>query len=609
MKKFVSFLFTALLATQAWAATTFTVGKLKYTVIEGTTNVSVSKGSTAPTDALVILEKVTNPNNEQLYTVTGIGNRAFESCSGLTSVTIPNSVTSIDDLAFYNCSSLTSVTIGNSVTNIGNFAFSYCSGLTSVTIGNSVTSIGEYAFYSCSGLKSVTIPNSVTSIGNRAFQSCNSLTSVTIGNSVTSIGEYAFSSCFGLTSVTIGNSVTSIGDCAFQFCSNLTSVTIPNSVTSIGVSAFLSCSKLTEINVESGNTAYSSEDGVLFDMVGTNLICYPAGKTGTTYIIPNSVTSIGSYALSHCSGLTSVTIPNSVTSIGSYAFSSCNGLTSVTIGNSVTSIGEYAFYDCSVLTSVTIGNSVTSIGNAAFFECSGLTSVTIPNSVTSIGNGAFEGCSGLTSVAIPNSVDKIDNYAFSGCSNAILYCETEESAKPEGWNANWNFSDGTVKWGCKVIRAEADNIEYGSVSLGGENNAVEGANGSLWYLEETTNGKATLTAAPNEGYHFVKWTSEGVEDITENPVTLDVSASRTYTAVFEFGAPTSVKYDEQSQINIFAVGKNIIVENADSEIFVTDMAGREVAREMPARRNVISVAASGIYVVKVGKTVKRVLVK
>ena len=101
-------------------------------------------------------------------------------------------MTSIGDCAFYDCSGLTSITIPNSVTSIGNSAFSGCSGLTSVTIGNSVTSIGKDAFSNCKGLASITIPNSVTSIGNYAFDDCSALTSVTIGNSVTSIGSYAF---------------------------------------------------------------------------------------------------------------------------------------------------------------------------------------------------------------------------------------------------------------------------------------------------------------------------------------------------------------------------------------------------------------------------------
>ena len=289
------------------------------------------------------------------YTVTAIGSYAFQNCSGLTSVTIPNSVTSIEYSAFYNCSGLTSVTIPNSVTSIGSSAFSECSGLTSVTIPNSVTSIGSYAFQNCSGLTSVTIPNSVTSIGSYAFQNCSGLTSVTIPNSVTSIEYFAFYNCSGLTSVTIPNSVTTIESYAFYNCSGLTSV-----------------------------------------------------------VIPNSVTSIGSYAFSDCSGLTSVTIPNSVTTIGSRAFSNCSGLTSVTFPASVTYIGDYAFYDCDGLTSVTLPAAVDSIGNGAFESCGSLASVTFPDGLVYLGHRAFRYCSSLTSVTLPAVLTFIGDQAFYG---------------------------------------------------------------------------------------------------------------------------------------------------------------------------------------------------
>ena len=194
---------------------------------------------------LAIPSNVTYKN--ETYTVVGIAESAFEGCTGLTGITIPNSVTSIGQSAFYGCSSLTSIDIPNSVTSIGDYVFYGCSSLTSVTIGNSVTSIGGYAFVQCSSLTSVTIPNSVTSIGEAAFGNCSSLPSVTIPNSVTSIGDYAFMYCSSLTSVTIPNSVTSIGWSAFMHCSSLTSVTIPNSVTSIRWWAFYGCSSLKKI--------------------------------------------------------------------------------------------------------------------------------------------------------------------------------------------------------------------------------------------------------------------------------------------------------------------------------------------------------------------------
>ena len=174
-------------------------------------------------------------------------------------------------------------------------------------------------------------------------------------------------------------------------------------------------------------SAYDVEvDGIYYDISGTTAsVASGNNNYSGDIVIPESityvnskysVTSIGNWAFSCCSGLTSITIPNSVTNIGEKAFSGCSGLTSITIPNSVISIGEYAFDGCIGLTSVTIPNSVTSIGVRAFYECSGLTSVTIPNSVTSIGGWAFDGCSGLTSVTIPNSVTSIEDGAFSGCS-------------------------------------------------------------------------------------------------------------------------------------------------------------------------------------------------
>ena len=203
----------------------------------------------------------------------------------------------------------------------------------------------------------------------------------------------------------------------------------------------------------------NSSDGINTAEV-TSRSTYGGGYSGDI-VIPESVpyedvtynvTSIGYYAFSDCSGLTSVTIPNSVTSIGDAAFYGCSCLTSITIPNSVTSIGGSAFRDCSGLTSITIPNSVTSIASSAFSGCSGLTSITIPNSVTSIGSEAFYGCSGLTSVTIPNSVTSIGSGAFSGCSGLTSIKVEDNNAKYDSrnnCNAIIEKSSNTLIVGCK----------------------------------------------------------------------------------------------------------------------------------------------------------------
>ena len=387
--------------------------------------------------------------------------------TGLTSITIPDSVISIGSRAFYDCSGLTSVTIGNSVTSIGNYAFSGCTGLTSVTIGNSVTSIGDDAFYGCTGLTSVTIGNSVTSIGYSAFSSCTGLTSVTIPNSVTSIGDYAFRYCTGLTTVNFNaDSCTTAGSSsgyrAFGGCSNitsfnfgnnvkvipsylcygmtgLTSVTIGNSVASINTYAFGNCSGLTTVNFNADSCTYAGGMGwngalqrVFHDCnnitsfnFGSNVKVIPSylccGMTGLTSVtIPESVTSIGNDAFENCTGLTAVNFnADSCTTAGSSsgycAFSGCSNITSFNFGSNVKIIPSYLCYGMTGLTSITIPKSVTSIGGSAFYVCSGLTTVNFnADSCTTTGTSIFPGGSEITSFNFGSNVKVIPGSLCSG---------------------------------------------------------------------------------------------------------------------------------------------------------------------------------------------------
>ncbi|MDE6781998.1 MAG: leucine-rich repeat protein [Ruminococcus sp.] len=171
---------------------------------------------------------------------------------------------------------------GLPVTKIGDYAFSSCDGITSVTIPDSVTSIGNDAFHGCSGLTSVTIPDSVTIIGDSAFYNCSGLTSVTIPDSVTSIDSYAFYNCTGLASVTISDSVTSIGNSAFYGCRSLTSVTIPISVKYIGVFAFEDCNKLKSVNILNPDCEIYNSSYTLGDRSITTIYGY-ANSTAQAY--------------------------------------------------------------------------------------------------------------------------------------------------------------------------------------------------------------------------------------------------------------------------------------------------------------------------------------
>ena len=399
------------------------------------------------------------PSSLNSVTVTG-GNilyGAFSGCTGLTSVTIPDSVTSIGAGAFSGCTGLTTVnwnaTACTSAGTVNNPIFKGCYNLATVNIGDNVTTIPSYAFYNCAGLTSITIPDSVTSIGDYAFSGCSEITSIIVdkvntkyhsaGNclietatktlilgcktsviptdgSVTNIGPYAFARCTGLTSIIIPNSVTNIGYDAFRYCTSLTSVTIGNDVTSIGRDAFSGCIGLTSVTIGNGVTSISSSAfsgcDKLQDIYITDIAawCNISGLENLMrYGLSNKILYISNELA------TSITIPNGVTAIPSDAFRDCAGLTSVTIGNGVTYIGESAFQGCTGLTTVNWNaTACTTAGSSnypMFKNCSKLTIINIGDKVTTIPSYAFYDCAGLTSITIPNSVTSIGSSAFSGC--------------------------------------------------------------------------------------------------------------------------------------------------------------------------------------------------
>ena len=348
----------------------------------------------------------------------------------VSTVELSEGITNIPDRAFYKCSILTTINIPASVTTISsNGVFDKCTALTSITVAanNPSFTADDGILYNKDKTELLICPQGISG-------------DVTIPNSVTKISSSAFVGCTKITGVTIPRGVTSIGDAAFEGCTGLTTVALPASLTSLGDGVFQDCTGLTSLSVDSGNTAYSAENGVLYDGSKTTLLLYPAKKQDTTFAIPDSViaiednafnensylqtvsanalTRIGDGAFLNCTSLAGFTA-QSLGEVGDQAFSGCSKLKTFTLTSktSLKTIGEKAFSGCGVLIAAPLSGA-TAIGDSAFQNCTSLTDLAFceTGSVT-IGESAFSGCTGLTALTIPASVTSIGTKAFDKCSN------------------------------------------------------------------------------------------------------------------------------------------------------------------------------------------------
>ncbi len=436
------------------------------------TNRGYSSPSYLPSISGTIPADLTIPSivyvGETPYNVTSIEQYAFNGCTSLTSISIPDGVTSIGQYAFNGCTSLTSISIPDGVTSIGQDAFDGCTSLTSINIPDGVTSIGQYAFRGCSNLTSINIPDGVTSIGHYAFRGCSSLTSINIPNEVASIGNYAFYACHSLTSITIPDGVVSIGDCAFGYCSNLTSFTFGDGVTSIGNSVFDGCYKLISITVPSsvesiGNCTFGSHY-----MVVTFNSSTPCTQSGLSeyvrLVVPhNGVdayreawSAIGNVIVDadHIEKTVDVTASESSSAVAEAigedllknvlhlkvkgTFNSydvmvfrnkMNNLIDLDLSDANVVASSYAYYDSyktknNVITGYFVPQkillfkfpkNITELENYAFYGCGELKTMTLPDGIKSVPSCAFYNCVKLTSITIPESVTSIGSSAFTLC--------------------------------------------------------------------------------------------------------------------------------------------------------------------------------------------------
>ncbi len=437
-----------------------------------------------------------------------------------TSYQVPSSVEYINAVTFRNSQgfpNLTSITIPGNVRVVSDMAFYMMrSTLSEIIIQEGVMYVGQDAFGDGNITGTISIPNSLIYIGNSAF-SLNGYTNgnqyaegLYIGNDENPYLYLYDTTTTDMTTFNVTEGCKFIGDYAFESCS-FTSINIPSTLIGFGNSPFHFCEHFANINVDENNTVYSSQDGVLFNKDKTALILYPAGKTETTYQVPDGVKILAGGLSS--SALTEVSLPDSLEilasgfgsslqtvnigpnsqlkTIGSYAFASCSSLQSINLSsdNQLQSIGSYAFLGCSNLENIDFINNgkITEIADCAFQNCTSLTTVTIPDIVTSIGASAFSGCSSLATVNIDlnnSQISEIGDSAFYNCSalttisipasvtelsNTFVGCTSLESVI-FGENSQLTRLDNTAFWNCSslksiVIPANVTYIQYSSAGV------------------------------------------------------------------------------------------------------------------------------------------------
>ena len=342
-----------------------------------------------------------------------IPNYLFSNCPGLKQITIPCSVENIGKSAFYN-SGLTSITIPDTVTAYGGAFLQYCSNLETVKLSNNVSTIPASMFYGCKSLKDVTMPLSVTAINDSTFYACESLKDTSfLPDGITSLGKSAFYGCTSLVSFIAPPDLLTIGANCFQDCAALTDVSLNEGLTSIGNYAFQNCAALEKI------------------------------------ILPDTVSSIGSYIFQKDEALKDVTLSSRLTTIPAYAFANCTALEALVIPKGVTTIKDHAFYQDTALKTFTIPVSVSSIESNAFSYPTSTTVYGVAGSyaesyarweefidITKNATGLAL-ASGKDSMTIPSYTAFTPTFVFTpeDCTDVVVRLESDDTSAVEIRNA------------------------------------------------------------------------------------------------------------------------------------------------------------------------------
>lgn len=458
MKKLYLSVLSLLISAVCVSAQSFSVGGIKYSVIEAGNTVSVEGVAGSQPESLTIPSMVEYNGVE--YGVTTIGVAAFYGCSKIKNLELPESLTK---LSRYCCSSMgiTSLKLPSKITEIPEESFSVCTNLKEVALPENLTSIGVGAFSDCSKLESIELPASLTSVGIAAFSNCTSLsdmnylgtaitwmqidfaseksnplyyahtwkvkgqtpTAINVMPAVERLRPYTFVGCTSLISVEAREGISSIGHDCFNGCTALESIKLPTSMTEIGEFAFSGCDAMKKLNVES----IDSYLRIKMEGIDSNPMTYGAdlyAKQGLSYativeevVFPEDLTEVPDYILSGCTSVKKVVLNEGITRIGLSAFKGCSVLNDITLPQNVANIDKQAFSGCVALEEISIPDGCTSIGTQAFENCSSLTSVSLPSNITEIPGYMFTGCKTLGAIEIPNKVSDIGQSAFLNCSS------------------------------------------------------------------------------------------------------------------------------------------------------------------------------------------------
>ena len=362
-------------------------------------------------------------------TVTGIGTFSGEE------LYIPDyiagyRVNAIGDKAFQNCTGLTKLVLPETVKTIGNEAFAGCTGITEFTIPASVTYIGNNIFDG--NVKMTTVYYNSTYIPSNYYESIyyhgilNSSYIVKVVFNGTFVPVGVVNNCDNIEKVEFGNNVTEIMEGAFWDCDKIKNIDVPGNVVSIGVNAFWDCDSLSDITLSEGLETIGDE--AFLDLPIENIeIPYGVTYIGNyafescdlkSIVLPETLISVGNYVFKYCSSLKEVSIPNSLSKIGNGMFEYC-GITSIVIPGTVTDIGAYAFANCP-LVNVIVSEGVTTIGSYAFYDCPKLTGIVIPKSITTIEREAFRDCISLTDVYYAGTQSQWSSITIDGNNNEYL---------------------------------------------------------------------------------------------------------------------------------------------------------------------------------------------